>query len=71
MTETVLYRLRTYYPHHPVCIDAANEIEMLNDLLKTAKDLIEVVRMPNQEHVADAHNSAVQVLRNASKFNDA
>lgn len=28
-----------------------------------SKALIEVARMPNQEYVADAHNSAVRILR--------
>lgn len=29
MKEDILYRLRTYYPQHPTCMDAANEIDML------------------------------------------
>ena len=51
--------------------DAINEIKNLrkqNDellsSLKCVKDLITVVRMPNIEYVADAHNKAVEKLRN-------
>lgn len=36
------------------------ELKMLYD---AASDLIEVTRMPNIEHVADAHNAAVRLLR--------
>ena len=49
---------------------AAAEIERLTadrdrlqDAIRCAKDLIEVVRMPNIEYVADAHNAAVKKLR--------
>lgn len=46
---------------------AVREIERLRAELKmlydAASDLIEVTRMPNIEHVADAHNAAVRLLR--------
>lgn len=38
-------------------------------LAKHVKNLIEVSRMPNIEHVADAHNAAVRFLRAAMKEN--
>lgn len=46
---------------------AVREIERLRGELKmmqdSARDLIEVIRMPNIEHVADAHNAAVHLLQ--------
>lgn len=43
-----------------------SEVEPLKALLlEVARDLIEVMRMPNQEHVADAHNEAVRRIRAA------
>ncbi len=41
------------------------EIEELVAALKGANDLTEILRMPNIEHVADAHNKAVRSLRAA------
>ena len=44
--------------------ECAAEIHRLGDLIrKCAKDLTEIVRMPNAEYVADAHNAAVRKLR--------
>lgn len=37
----------------------------LRAALEAARDLSEIVRMPNAEHVADAHNDAVRKLREA------
>jgi hypothetical protein len=37
---------------------------LLNALNDAAKDLIEVVRMPNIEYVAEAHNIAVRKIKN-------
>lgn len=42
-----------------------DELIRVRAILKRSKDLIEVSRMPNIEHVADAHNEAVRALRNA------
>lgn len=39
------------------------EIAELVAALKWANDLTEILRMPNIEHVADAHNKAVRSLR--------
>ena len=45
--------------------ECAAEINRLGRLIREcAKDLINVVRMPNAEYVADTHNAAVQKLRN-------
>jgi hypothetical protein len=41
------------------------EVERLRAALSVVPDLIKVQRMPNAEHVADAHNNAVRVLRAA------
>jgi len=41
------------------------EGERLRIALSVVPDLIKVQRMPNAEHVADAHNNAVQTLRAA------
>ena len=41
------------------------EIAELVAALKGANDLTEILRMPNIEHVADAHNKAVRSLRAA------
>ena len=42
----------------------ALNMELL-EALNGGKDLINVVRMPNAEYVADAHNAAVEAIRNA------
>lgn len=43
----------------------AEQIAELVVALKGANDLTEILRMPNIEHVADAHNKAVRSLRAA------
>jgi hypothetical protein len=40
------------------------EVERLRKIIRTAsKDLIQVMRMPNIEHVADKHNAAIRALK--------
>ena len=65
--------------HEELVIEAADRIEELERerdalkaeiaelvaALKGANDLTEILRMPNIEHVADAHNKAVRSLRAA------
>jgi len=38
-------------------------ISLRDFIRKYAKDLTEIVRMPNAEYIADAHNEAVRRLR--------
>jgi hypothetical protein len=37
--------------------------DLIEELRIAAKDLTEIVRMPNAEYVADAHNAAVRKIR--------
>ena len=47
-------------------VDAlTKERDKLRAALEAARDLSEIVRMPNAEHIADAHNEAVRKLREA------
>ena len=46
---------------HDCC--AGDVIDLRNFIRKYAKDLTEIVRMPNAEYIADAHNEAVRQLR--------
>jgi len=41
------------------------EIKVLRDALALAKDLTTIVRMPNVEYIADAHNKAVKKIQAA------
>lgn len=58
-----------------LCTEAADEIERLRAELKmmqdSAKDLIDVMRMPNIEEVADAHNAAVHLLKRTGHYGEA
>ena len=45
--------------------EQASRIAKLEAALRSSKNLITVMRMPNIEHVADAHNAAVETLRAA------
>jgi hypothetical protein len=41
------------------------ENKVLRDALALAKDLTTIVRMPNVEYIADAHNKAVEKIQAA------
>ena len=43
----------------------AAENKVLRDALALAKDLTTIVRMPNVEYIADAHNKAVEKIQAA------
>ena len=56
----------------PILEDVSAELRRLHavnkellEALNGGKDLINVVRMPNAEYVADAHNAAVEAIRAA------
>lgn len=64
-------------PHYDfystLCWEAADALEAMQadaaryvKVLQLAGSLIEVVRMPNIEYVADDHNASVRVLRQAA-----
>lgn len=59
-------RLREYFRSSEKLADEFNyQREQLDEARRLVPDLIDVVRMPNIEHVADSHNEAVQRLRAA------
>ena len=53
--------LRIKTEEHDCC--AGDVIDLRNFIRKYAKDLTQIVRMPNAEYIADAHNEAVRQLR--------
>lgn len=59
-------RLRAYFRSSEKLADEFNyQREQIDDCKKAVADLIDVVRMPNIERVADSHNEAVRLLRAA------